>query len=253
MTPWVLRLLIANTLIFFITAPILGRVVQEFGWVPALVLVRPWTLITYQFLHAGFMHLLFNMIGLFFFGPRLEAKLGSRHFLGMYLVSGIVGGLLSFTTPYALIIGSSGAVFGVLLGFARYWPDERIYIWGVIPVRARVMVIGLAVISIWLGFSGAGGTIAHLAHLGGFVGAWIYLKLLERNSPAERFRREVEAAQVGSLPSSRDLEAWKQVDAGSLHPLNREEFERILMKAEGAGVRSLSMQERAFMKRIADG
>ncbi len=252
MTPWVLRLLIANTLIFFITAPILGQVVRDFSWVPALGFARPWTLITYQFLHANFLHLLFNMIGLFFFGPRLEAKIGSRHFLGMYLVSGVVGGLLSVTTPWASIIGSSGAVFGVLLGFARYWPDERIYIWGVIPVRARVMVIGLALISIWLGFSGTGGSIAHFAHLGGFVGGWIYLRLLERNSPAERFRRKVEEVEVGSIPTSRDLERWRGLDAGALHPLNRQEFERILMKAQVAGVRSLSAQERAFMKRMAD-
>jgi membrane associated rhomboid family serine protease len=252
MTPWVTRLLVANVLVFIASAGATTWVFNNFGWIPALGLQRPWTIITYQFLHAGFMHLLFNMIGLFFFGPRLEDRIGGKHFLGMYLLSGTVGGLLSFITPYSLIVGASGAVFGVLLGFARYWPDERIYIWGVLPIRARVLVIGLAVISIWAGFGGAGGGVAHFAHLGGFVGGWIYLKLLERNSPAERFKRKVEAAQVGSVvPTGRELQRWKEVDASRLHPLNREEYERILGKAESAGVRSLNVQERAFMERVS--
>jgi membrane associated rhomboid family serine protease len=252
MTPWVTRLLIINTVVYFLAAPYMETVFRQFGWIPAFGLVRPWTIITYQFLHAGFLHLLFNMIGLFFFGPRLEARIGSRHFLGMYLLSGVVGGLLSFITPYAIIVGASGAVFGVLLGFARYWPEERIFIWGVLPVKARVLVIALAVFSIWAGLGGAGGSVAHFAHLGGFVGGWIYLKLLERSSGARKFQKQVKEAQkIASMPTGRDLERWRQVDPSELHPLNREEFERIMGKAETSGVRTLSDQERAFMERVA--
>lgn len=252
MTPWVIRLLVANGVVYFITAPFMNAVFQQFGWIPALGLYRPWTIITYQFLHANFWHLLFNMIGLFFFGPRLEARIGGKHFLGMYLISGTVGGLLSFITPYAVIVGASGAVFGVLLGFARYWPDERIYIWGVLPVRARVLVIALAVFSIWAGFGGAGGSVAHFAHLGGFVGGWIYLKLLERQSGARKFQKKVRQAQrIDTAATGRDLERWRRIDRSDLHPLNREEYERILGKAEAVGVRSLSDQERAFMERVS--
>jgi membrane associated rhomboid family serine protease len=250
MTPWVTRLLIANVVVFLLTAPYMNTVFRQFGWIPALGLVRPWTIITYQFLHAGFLHLLFNMIGLFFFGPRLEDRIGSRHFLGLYLVSGIVGGLLSFVTPFALIVGASGAVFGVLLGFARYWPEERIFIWGVLPVKARVLVIALAVISIWAGLAGGGG-VAHFAHLGGFVGGWLYLKILERNSAARRFKRQVEQAQVPDRISGRDVDRWRQVDQSVLHPLNREEYLRIMEKVEALGVPSLSPQERAFMERVS--
>jgi membrane associated rhomboid family serine protease len=250
MTPWVTRLLIANVVVFLLTAPYMNTVFRQFGWIPALGLVRPWTIITYQFLHAGFLHLLFNMIGLFFFGPRLEDRIGSRHFLGLYLVSGIVGGLLSFVTPFALIVGASGAVFGVLLGFARYWPEERIFIWGVLPVKARVLVIALAVISIWAGLAGGGG-VAHFAHLGGFVGGWLYLKILERNSAARRFKRQVEQAQAPDRISGRDVDRWRQVDQSVLHPLNREEYLRIMEKVEASGVPSLSPQERAFMERVS--
>ncbi len=256
MTPWVRRLLFANVAVFLVApAPfgllgILPRsLVQELVLVPVLVPFRPWTILTYQFLHAGGLHLLFNMIGLFFFGPRLEMRLGSGHFLGLYLASGIAGALLSVLTPNVAIVGASGAVFGVLLGFARYWPHERIYIWGVLPVPARILVIVLAVMSIWLGIAGAG-NVAHFAHLGGFVGGWIYLLLRERNSAARRFKAKVEAA-APARPGARDLERWEGVDREGMHPLNRDEYERLLAKARHLGPPSLTIQERAFLERFA--
>ena len=77
------------------------------------------------------------MIGLFFFGPRLESRLGSRGFLLLYFVSGLGGAVFSLLfAREAAVVGASGAVFGVLLGFAMFWPRERIYIWGVLPVQA---------------------------------------------------------------------------------------------------------------------
>jgi membrane associated rhomboid family serine protease len=251
MTPWARRLLIANVAVFFGTTLLLPPpVVDQFVLIPGLIAIRPWTLITYQFLHAGVMHLLFNMLGLYFFGPRLEARIGSRHFLLLYLVSGAVGALLSIFTPDARIVGASGAVFGVLLGFARYWPRERIYIYALIPVEARFLVVFLAALSLWSGFTGGDG-IAHFAHLGGFVGGWIYLRLLERSSPARKFKRQVETAMVGGArPSAKDLERWGGVDAGTLHPVNRAEYERVLQKAREFGVPSLTIQERAFMERF---
>jgi len=250
MTPWVRRLLFANVAVYLAMAIglIPPRLVNELVLVPVLVPFRPWSILTYQFLHAGAMHLLFNMIGLFFFGPRLEVRLGSRHFLGLYLGSGIAGALLSVFTPNVAIVGASGAVFGILLGFARYWPQERIYIWGVLPVPARILVIVLAVMSIWLGIGG-GGNIAHFAHLGGFLGGWLYLTILERNSAARKFRKEVEAV-APARPAGKDLKRWEGLDRESLHPLNRDEYDRILAKAKLLGPAALSVQEQAFMERF---
>ena len=250
MTPWARRLLIANVAVFFGTTLLLPPIlVDQLVLIPGLLAVRPWTVITYQFLHAGVMHLLFNMLGLYFFGPRLEARIGSRHFLFLYLASGAGGALLSIFTPMARIVGASGAVFGVLLGFARYWPRERIYIYALIPVEARFLVVFLAALSLWSGFTGGDG-IAHFAHLGGFVGGWIYLKALERNSPARKFKQRVEASMVPGRPSARDLERWTEVDSGTLHPVNRAEYERVLQKAREFGVPSLTVQERTFMERF---
>jgi membrane associated rhomboid family serine protease len=256
MTPWVRRLLIANVAVFVAAAPPFGllglipqRTIYDLMFVPADILQRPWTVITYQFLHAGIAHLLFNMIGVFFFGPRLEVRLGSRAFLGLYLASGVGGALLSIFTPNAAILGASGAVFGILLGFARYWPHERIYIWGILPIPARILVLLLAAMSIWSIGGGLGGGIAHLAHLGGFLGGWVYLILLERNSAARKFRQQVEA--VAPLrPGGRDLERWEGVDRAVLHPLNRQEFERLLARAHLLGPGGLSPHERAFMERF---
>ncbi len=252
MTPWVRRILLTNVAVFFATTLILpGGVLNQLVLVPALLPVRPWTVITYQFLHAGFLHLLFNMVGLYFFGPRLEVRIGSKHFVLLYLLSGVGGAVLSIFTPGAFIVGASGAVFGVLLGFARYWPRERIYIYALIPVEARILVIFMAVLSLWSGIRG-GGNIAHFAHLGGFIGGWIYLKLLERNSPARRFKMQVGAATQGK-PSGRDLQRWAGVDRAGLHPINRDEYDRVLQKARKDGVPSLTVQERAFMERFMGG
>jgi membrane associated rhomboid family serine protease len=255
MTPWVFRLLIANAAVFLLVPPN-SPLYQLLAFVPAWVLRQPWSIITYMFLHAGFMHVLFNMIGLYFFGPRLEARIGSRDFLLMYLLSGIVGALLSFFfSPGAAIVGASGAVFGVLYGFAHYWPHERIYIWGVLPVPARGMVLGLAGLSIWFGISGGGAGVAHFAHLGGFAGGWAYLKIRERRSGS--FRRK---ATPGARPSAvekvtgkpgREAKQWDEIRLDDLHEINRSEVERIRRKIADEGAGSLTPDERAFMNRMA--
>ena len=255
MTPWVLRLLIANVAVYLLIQPY-PALYQALAFVPAWILRQPWSIITYMFLHAGFWHIAFNMIGLYFFGPRLEGRIGSRDFILLYLLSGVTGAVLSFFfTPGAAIVGASGAVFGVLYGFAHYWPHERIYIWGVLPVPARGMVLGLAALSIWFGISGGSAGVAHFAHLGGFAGGWGYLKIRERRSGA--FKRK---ATAGSKPSAVDKvtgkaakeeKKWADIELDGLHEINRSEVERIRQKIEEDGTGSLTPDERAFMNRMA--
>src|SRR5690606_15898834 len=137
---------------------------------------------TYMFAHStfGLTHILFNMSALYIFGPRAEMRMGGPRSIRMYLSAGVSGGLLSlFFTPFAVIVGASGAVFGVQLAFAMFYPRDRIFIWGIIPVEARVLVVIMTAITLYGGFSGGGG-VAHFAHLGGYIGAWVYLKWLEK-------------------------------------------------------------------------
>ena len=249
MTPLVQRLLILNVVMLFVTE-VSPDVKHIFGFVPALVAFRPWTLLTYMFLHDGFMHLLFNMIGLYFFGPRLEDRMGSRQFLWLYLLSGVVGGVLSFLTPWVLIVGSSGAVFGVLMGFALYWPRQVIYLFGVVPVEARVLVAVLTVVSLYLGWMG-GGTVAHFAHLGGFLGGFLYLKWWERNSPAAKFKARAKPNTKKVSGSSADVAKWQRIRRENMHPVNREELDRILGKISSNGVSSLTAEEREFLERFS--
>jgi len=252
MTPWVRRLLIANVVMFLVSASS-PEVMRALMFVPVLLPYRPWTPLTYMFLHGGFMHLLFNMIALFFFGPRLETRLGSKSFLNLYLISGLTGALLSVPfSPNTAIIGASGAVFGVLLGFARYWPKQRIYIWGVLPVEARVLVIVMTALSLYGGFGGMQDGVAHFAHLGGFIGGYGYLRWTESRSPAKKFKAAADGtAKRRWETEGTKLERWSSIDRESMHEINRDRFDEIWEKLQTAGAGSLSQREQAFLDRFS--
>jgi membrane associated rhomboid family serine protease len=242
-TPWVQRLLIANIAAFFVqlTAP---RLAEPLVFVPMLVFTQPWTIVTYMFLHGGFTHLLFNMLGLFFFGPRIEARLGSRRFITLYFVSGISGALLSFVfAPYAGVIGASAGVFGIMLAFAHFWPREQIFIWGILPLEARWLVVITTVLALWSGFSGSRGGTADFAHLGGYAGAYVYLRMIRWGSAAARFKRKAEG--VGAITPP--IGDWRRVDASKVHEVNRDEVNRLLDKISAQGIGSLTPQERVFL------
>jgi membrane associated rhomboid family serine protease len=249
MTPWVLRLLLANATVFLLQYT-LPWITPTFWFVPAQVLREPWTLITYMFLHGGLGHIFFNMLALFFFGQRVELRLGARNFLLLYFVSGIMGALLSVPfTPRTAIIGASGAVFGVMLAFARYWPRDQVLIWGVIPVEARWLVAGMTVLALFGGFTGGGG-IAHFAHLGGFLGGWLTLVALERNSPARRFRARTVPGPPRE-PAESSLARWRRIRRDELHEVNRAELDRILDQISARGIESLTPGDREFLERFS--
>ena len=250
MTPWVRNLLIANVVMFLITMSMPG-VADALVFVPALITARPWTLVTYMFLHANITHILFNMLGLYFFGSRLELRLGGSRVLTLYFISGLMGALLSFIfSPRAAIVGASGAIFGVMLGYARYWPRDLVYIWGVFPVQARWMVLAMTLLSLYGGLGASRSMTAHFAHLGGFVGGFLYLAWADRHSPAKRFRAQATGETRKSATSS-DVERWSRLSGEGLHPLNREELERLLQVIARGEAASLTADERAFLGRLA--
>lgn len=245
MTPWVTRLLVANIGVFLAQVSF-GWLTAAMAFVPRLALVRPWTIVTYMFVHGGITHLLFNMLGLYFFGSRVEERLGSRRFFILYLVSGITGALLSVVfSPNAAIIGASAGVFGVMLAFAMFWPRDQILIWGIIPVEARVLVMITTAMALWFGFSGGGGGVAHFAHLGGYAGAYAYLWWLERTRGDRAFRRKVTSAP--RAVEKRISGNWRNVKLDGVHDLTKEEVNRILDKISAQGIGSLTEQEKLFL------
>ena len=261
MTPVVGQLLVINLAAYYLLARPGTPLYFELWLVPIELLQRPWTLITYQFLHASTGHVLFNMLALFFLGPRLELRLGRTHFLGLYLFSGLVGALVHMAwtalplTPAGLagpMVGASACVYGVLLGYAYHWPRERLLLWFVFPIEVRVLVIGFTLISLWLGLGGVADGIAHFAHLGGFLGGWLYLKWKAERSPAKQFKKRAESPAVRM--GERDLRRrWTRIDPSSLHPVNRETYERISEKIDADGWSSLSDRERTFLERFGGG
>jgi len=254
LTPWVTRILFANVALFVLQL-VASRtenmqllvLLNELVLVPTEIPYKPWTLVTYMFLHSGFSHIFFNMLSLFFFGPRLEAHMSSRSFLGLYFVSGIAGALLSWPfTPGAHIVGASGAIFGVMLGYARFWPRDQIFLMFV-PLQAWVAVLVMTALNLFGGFGG-GGNVAHFAHLGGFVGAGLYLLVVDRR-PRQRL---IPTEPRGPRLSRSDLERWSKIKREQLHEVNREEFDRIMEKIQKEGVGSITMRERSFLDTFSD-
>jgi membrane associated rhomboid family serine protease len=240
MTPAVRLLLVANFAVFVLQMAF--PPVDYFGaFVPQLILIRPWTIVTYMFLHGGFSHIAFNMLALFFFGPRVEDRMGTRRFTIMYFLSGITGALLQMVLTPAPMVGASAGIFGVMLAFAHYWPHHPIHIWGVLPVQARLLIIVTTVIAVFSGLGG-GGNIAHFAHLGGYAGAFLYLRWIERGR--HDFRQKVE--RVAPVVQKR-IEDWNKIDLASIHSVNRDEVKRLLEKIAADGIGALTPQERLFL------
>ncbi len=132
----------------------------------------PWQLITYQFMHASFSHLFFNLFSLWMFGSEVEYHMGSKKFLVFFLLSGIGAGLIQLATTsiagtFGATVGASGAVYGVLVAFAVLNPDRRVMIIPIpIPIKSKVMVSLMIAFDLILGLTDSG-NVAHFAHLGG--------------------------------------------------------------------------------------
>jgi membrane associated rhomboid family serine protease len=173
------KLIIINVAVFILEI-LLSRTpfLPLFGLSPKLVLTKGfvWQLLTYMFLHGGIWHLLLNMFIIWMFGSQLEAVWGGERFLKYYLVCGIGGAIFSFIFAYdSIVIGASGAGYGILLAYAVLFPYNQIYVWGIFPVRARTLIIVLIAIEFLSGISGGDG-IAHFAHLGGMAAGLLYIR-----------------------------------------------------------------------------
>jgi len=264
MTPWVKRLLIANVAVWgsFALGILPVRAIEWLGFSIPGSLLRPWTALTYMFVHVSFGHLFTNMLVLFFFGPPLESHWGSRFFIKFYVACGLGGAafhlLLSSMIGPVPMIGASGAIFGLLLAFAMNWPDARIYLYFLFPIPAKWFVAILGVFTLFATIQGGGG-VAHWAHLGGLVTGFVYLRFGERLSrgvqraffkekPTRvRVERGGGARAVGGEKERRAARRGKRgVDGDAL-----DEVDRILDKIRESGMDSLSMEERAFLDEMS--
>ena len=155
---------------------------------------QPWQILTYSFLHGGILHLGFNMFALYMFGSELERLWGPKRFLNLYLASVISAALaqlafssLASVAPYPTI-GASGGVFGLLLAFALYFPRRTVtLLFPPIPMPAWLFVTLYGAVELYLGVTGTQAGVAHFAHLGGMLGAWLLIQYW-RGRPPFRLR-----------------------------------------------------------------
>ena len=152
----------------------------------------PWQLVTYMFLHGGFFHLLLNMFALWMFGVELENLWGSKKFFNYYMITGIGAGLSNLLiaplfTSVGPTVGASGAVYGILVAFGYLFPERSIYIYGILPVKAKYLVIIYMLIEVFAVAGGSDSGIAHIAHLGGGVVGLIYLLMFNRRGSVNFF------------------------------------------------------------------
>lgn len=178
-----------NVAIFVLTF-LIPDLATYVGLMPAAVLERGlvWQPVTYLFVHEGLWHILFNMLALWMFGTELERLWGTGFFVRYYFVTGAgaaVTTILLAVLPlpfapmlyYSLTVGASGAIYGLLLAYGLYFPDRPIYLYFLLPIRAKYFVLIIGAVAFLASIRGGGGGVAHSAHLGGFVVGYLYLKL----------------------------------------------------------------------------
>jgi membrane associated rhomboid family serine protease len=184
-----IKILVALNVGAFLLQQIVGQLTTELGLQPVAVLTQLhlWTPLTYMFLHGGIGHILFNMLSLWMFGVELERMWGTAFFTRYYLVCGVGAAattmVLSFMPGeigeqlyYSLTIGASGAIYGVLLAYAMYFPDRRILFYFLFPIPAKYFVMIIGAISFLSAAGSSGDGVAHVTHLGGLLAGWLYLR-----------------------------------------------------------------------------
>ncbi|MGD9872832.1 MAG: rhomboid family intramembrane serine protease [Kiritimatiellia bacterium] len=191
---------------------------------------RFWQFFTYLFLHGNLLHLLLNMLVLYFMGPETERRMGSAHFAALYFLSGVLGGVGWFLISYpgAPCVGASGSIFGILGAFATLYPRRPVtlLLFYVLPVtmEAWVLVSGLALVELTSLVLGQGGGIAYAVHVGGVLVGAVYAGIVFRWGPGFRFRRPRMRVLPGGRPAA--------------------DVDRILDKIAEQGIGSLTRDER---------
>ena len=179
MTRAVQWLLALNIGVYFLQLTLFGpdAIYSALALDPARFPSAWWTVLTYMFVHAWLAHLAFNMFTLWMFGPRLEHVWGTRSFVRFYLWCGLGGAFahLAFA-QHTAVIGASGAISGVLVAYALRWPDEEVYLFGVIPMKSRWLIAAMIGMNIIFALSPSSG-IDWTAHVGGMAFGWIFLKV----------------------------------------------------------------------------
>jgi membrane associated rhomboid family serine protease len=222
-----------------------------------------WQLLSFQFLHAGFSHLFFNLMGLWFFGRVVEASLGRRHFLQLYFLCGVAGGILQaglgllFPMPFSIpVVGASAGVLGLIAAFALLEPEGEILLFFVLPIKAKFLLYFELAVALFFTVVPAEVGVAHAAHLGGILFAVGYIKWMTRSNTAvvlwRPFRRQPQRRELVSAPPMK-RSPWKRPVKTIEEELPPGEFiskevDPILDKISAHGIQSLTDREKQILE-----
>jgi membrane associated rhomboid family serine protease len=242
----VVRFLIVTNVAIFILQEVFhlqDYLALNFGLVPQLFFAgKVWQVFTYMFLHGGIGHIFFNMLALWMFGSMLEREWGSREFAKYYLLTGLGGGLC-----YALFnigspiptVGASGAIYGLLAAYAILFPENIIYVWFVIPLKAKWFALIFGGIEFLSSFNSGSG-VAHLAHLGGMIIGYLYLKRAKFMPSVFKSKHEREHDAI--------RDRWKE--EARLDEIRRE-VDELLEKVSRVGFDGLTRAEQKRLQRAS--
>ena len=268
-TPWVGRLLAINAVVLLLQQTIFTSeyLAQLLSFDSSLALQRPWTLVTYMFVHGGIFHLAANSLALFVFGPPVERRFGSPTFIAYYMLCGIGAALFSmvlhaFQLGLEPFVGASGAIIGVAYAFSRLYPDAQMMVFPIpVPIKAKWLILMLAAYDV-LGLYVIHDGIAHGAHLGGLLTGVVYFVLRGIGRPIDSFplpsirRRVPVVARGGDGTSQQPLitTATAPVPPSGERQHGIEEaleIDRVLDKISATGLGSLTTEERRFLDTVA--
>jgi len=253
-SPIVRALIIINSIIFLLEFIPALQTIRIFGLTPALVTNRlyVWQLFTYMFLHGGFFHLLFNMFVLWMFGSEVEGMWGGREFLRYYIITGIGAGVMTVLTSWNSLIptiGASGAIYGVLVAFALLFPNRRIYLYFLFPIKAKHLIIIFAFLELLASRHYNESGIANFAHLGGMLVGYLYLKggsyfdraMGRMKNKMRNSRIKIKVVDNNEVRNDRKDDDW-----------NDDEIDGILDKILRDGIDSLSEKEKDILNRASN-
>ena len=217
-----------------------------FSVIQAVDQFQVWRFFTYQFLHSGLLHIFFNMLALYFFGPMLESWWGSRRFIAFYLLCGMCGALLFWplvevggiipATRGSILVGASGSIFGVLLGAARIAPNQTVMLLiPPIPMKLRTMAYVLVGMNVLMVLAGSGDSGGAAAHLGGAALGLLLVQKPNLLNWADRL----------NLPQRAQRKPKPKPDP-------QVEVDRILDKVRDRGLHSLTSREKKTLRRATD-
>jgi len=247
LTPAVRGLLTANVAVFLLQMVLSSEFEYTFGLTPAAVWVRRaiWQPVTYMFLHGGLMHLLFNLLVLWMFGSALEGVWGSAFFLRYYFIVGIGAGLSNaLLTPSSevIIIGASGAMYGLLAAYGLLFPNNIIYFYFLFPIKAKYLVAMFGIFEFISSLRPGASPIAHVVHLGGMVIGVLYLT---RDRLVRRMARSVKNWQ-------REREQERYTHRRSEEDRLRREVDDLLDKINEVGMENLTTWERRRLREASE-